>query len=69
MFNPSLPVAHTQTCQSCSHNNVCKYKEEFEEGKRIIENEASVYGDMISITISCKYFTSINCATRSCNEA
>lgn len=46
----------TFTCQNCAHKNVCKYKEEFEEGKRIIEDEAAVYEDVMHVSISCNYF-------------
>lgn len=46
----------TFTCKNCDHKNVCKYKEEFEEGKRIVENEAAVYEDVMYVSISCNYF-------------
>lgn len=46
-------------CSICTAANVCKYKEEFLEAKRIIEDEAAVHEDILKVSVDCKYCHSI----------
>lgn len=57
-------------CSICTAANVCKYKEEFLEAKRIIEDEAAVHEDILKVSIDCKYCSGIvnYRATRSVGE-
>lgn len=42
-------------CSICTAADVCKYKEEFLEAKRVIEDEAAVHEDILKVSIDCKY--------------
>lgn len=47
-------------CSICNAADVCKYKEEFLEAKRIIEDEAAAYEDILNVSIDCKFCKSIS---------
>lgn len=49
-------MTHNTLCVSCIKQDVCKYKDEYIEAKSIIENEASVYDEFMTVDVYCKSY-------------
>lgn len=43
-------------CENCIHYDICKHIDEYTEAVQILENEASVFDDLVNINVKCKYF-------------
>lgn len=44
-------------CTRCSSAKVCKYKDEFLEAVRNIENDIAPYEDLVAVSIMCNHLT------------
>lgn len=47
-------------CENCVHFHVCKRIDEYAEAVQVLENEASVFDDLVNIRIKCRYFYYVN---------
>ena len=56
--NDNLRINLTNKCNSCSHKEVCKYKEEFEKFMEEIKNRGIKIPKMFNLDITCSKYSS-----------
>lgn len=56
--NDNLRISLTNKCNSCSHMEVCKYKEEFEKFIEDIKNKSIKVPKMFNLDITCSKYSS-----------